>query len=320
MQRYIYWLSMAMFATVASAKDRPWHPPRLADGHIDMQGVWAHTDLTPLERPDDLKTLVITAAEANEIKAKIVAKTDDLSRPAEPSLYFDDRNVEPIRGELRSSMILEPADGKIPGNEAFKSKMGRARDDVLKAFDGPEQRPLSERCVGAMSAMPPVILIPASDLRQIVQTLDTIAIVSEELHEARIVRMNAKHAPAKIESWDGDSIGWWEGNTLVIETKYFTPASGVRAGPNNAFLVSPATTVTERLTRISADEMSYVFKVEDPSYYTQPWTGETRFHRSTSRMMEYACHEGNYSLAYVLMGARAVEAAAARKESETASR
>jgi hypothetical protein len=323
MQRHIYWLSlsMVMFATVAAAKDRPWHPPRLADGHVDMQGVWGHTNLTPFERPDNLKTFAITAAEANEIKAKIVAKTDDLSRPAEPSLYFDDRNVEPIRGELRSSMILDPADGKIPGNEAFKTKMASARDGVLKAFDGPEQRPLSERCVGAMSSMPPVILIPASDLRQIVQTPDTIAIVTEELHEARIIRMNAQHASAKIESWEGDSIGRWDGDTLVIETKYFAPASGVRAGPNSAFLVSPATTVTERLTRVSADEMSYVFTVDDPTYYTKPWTGETRFHRSSSRMLEYACHEGNYSLAYVLMGARATEAAAAEKEkSETASR
>src|SRR5690349_9397654 len=95
MFRNLYWLAlpMAMFATVAVAKDRAWHPPRLADGHVDMQGVWAHTNLTPFERPDDLKTLVITAAEADAIKAKMVAKNDDLSRPSEPSLYFDDRNV-----------------------------------------------------------------------------------------------------------------------------------------------------------------------------------------------------------------------------------
>jgi hypothetical protein len=276
-----------------------------------LQGVWAHTNLTPFERPAELNTFVISAAEAGEIKAKVIARGEDLSRPSEPSLYFDDRNVEPIRGELRSSVVIDPADGKIPGNEAFKTKLGRARAGLLTAFDGPEQRPVSERCLGALSSMPPVQLIPASDLRQIVQTPETLAIVTEELHEARIIRMNAKHAPAAIESWEGDSIGWWEGDTLVIETKYFSPTSEWRASVASALLVSPATIVTERLTRVSADEMKYVFTVEDPTYYTQPWSGETRFDRSTSRMIEYACHEGNYSLTYVLMGARAVEARAA---------
>jgi hypothetical protein len=313
-------VSIALLAAVASAKERPWHPPRLADGHVDLQGVWAHTNSTPFERPADIKTFAITPAEAQAIKAKADAKADDLSRPDEPSLYFDDLNVEPIRREFRSSIVVDPADGKIPGNEAFRAKMSRVRDGVLKAFDGPEQRPISERCLGALSSMPPVQLIPAGDLRQIVQTPDTIAIVTEELHEARIVRMNAKHAPAAIQSWEGDSIGRWEGDTLVIETKYFSPASETRASFASAMLVSPATTITERLTRVSADEMSYVFTVDDPTYYTQPWTGETRFHRSTSPMIEYACHEGNYALGNVLMGARAAEARAAEKEAGTATR
>lgn len=276
-----------------------------------MQGVWAHTNQTPFERPADLNTLVISVEQANAIKAKAVARAEDLSRPAEPSVYFDDRDVEPIRGELHSSIIVDPVDGKIPGNEAYKGKMAHVREDVLKLFDGPEQRPVSERCLGALSSMPPVQLIPASDLRHIIQTRDTIAIWTEELHEARIVRMNAKHAPAAIQSWEGDSIGWWEGDTLVIETKHFAATSEIRASYASAMLVSPTTVVTERLTRVSADEMSYVFTVEDPTYYTRRWTGETRFHRSTKRMIEYACHEGNYSLGYVLMGARAAEAHAA---------
>ena len=149
--------------------------------------------------------------------------------------------------------------------------------------------------------------MPASDLRQIVQTPNSIVIASEELHEARVIRMNSRHVPAAVVSWLGDSIGWWEGQTLVIETKYFSETSAARGGPGSLFFVGPDTTVTERITRVSADELSYVFTVEDPNYYTQPWKGETRFGRSDEQILEYACHEGNYSLTYALMGGRATD-------------
>jgi hypothetical protein len=292
-------------ASVAGAER--YRAPRLDDGQVDLQGTWSHRNLTPLERPADLKSFVITREEALQLQARILAKGEDLSRPAEPSVYFWERNVEPIRGEFRSSIITEPADGRIPGNDPFKQMAKAVGASVLTAFDGPEQRPGAERCLAAISAAPPVTLVPASDLRQILQTRDAIVIASEELHEARVVRMNSKHSSAGITSWLGDSIGWWEGDTLVIETKYFAPTSGARAGPASLFFVGPDTVVTERITRVSRDELSYQFTVEDPTYYTQPWKGETRFQRSDERMLEYACHEGNYSLAYVLMAARAVE-------------
>jgi hypothetical protein len=293
---------------VVDAKDHAYRPPRLKDGHVNLQGVWAHTNLTPLERPAELKSLVITREEAAQIEGKIAAKNDDLKRPAEPSLYFDTRTVEPIRGELRSSIIVEPSDGMIPGNALYKERIGKIRASVLTAFDGPEQRPASERCLSGVSAAPPIQLVPATDLRQIVQTGDTIVIANEEIHETRVIRMNTQHAPAAIVSWLGDSIGWWESDTLVIETRHFAPSSAERMSPNNMFLVSPRTVVVERITRVSDDELSYVFTVEDPTWYTQPWKGETRLHRSRERMLEYACHEGNYSLPYALQGARAQEA------------
>ena len=144
--------------------------------------------------------------------------------------------------------------------------------------------------------------------------LVAIVIASEELHEARVIRMNTQHAPASITSWLGDAIGWWEGGTLVIETKYFAPTSAARAGPGMLFFVGPDTVVTERITRVSADELSYTFTVEDPSYYTQPWKGETRFSRSDEHMLEYACHEGNYSLPFALMSARSLDLAAVAKD------
>ena len=264
--------------------------------------------------PADLKSFVITREEAAQLQARILAKSEDLSRPAEPSVYFWERGIEPIRGEYRSSIVTEPADGKIPSNDRFKALAKATGAAVLTAFDGPEARPGSERCLAAISAAPPVTVVPAADLRQIVQTPHSMIIASEELHEARVIRMNAQHGPAAVVSWLGDSIGWWEGETLVIETKYFAPTSAARAGPASLFFVGPDTTVTERITRVSPGELSYAFTVEDPTYYTQPWKGETRFGRSDEQMLEYACHEGNYSLRYALMGGRATDPVAVAKQ------
>ncbi len=310
--RYIYVCGLLAAAAVAQAGE--YRPPRLADGQVDLQGVWSHRNITPLERPDQFKSLVISREEAAQLQAKILAKSEDLSRPAEPSVYFWDRGIEAIRGEYRRSLIIEPADGTIPGTDHFRARAKAAGAAVLTAFDGPEARPGSERCLAAVSAAPPVTVVPASDLRQFVQTPDAIVIASEELHEARVIRMNAKHGPSAVVSWLGDSIGWWEGETLVIETKYFAPTSAERAGPSHVFLVGPDTKVTERITRVSDDELSYVFTVEDPTYYTRPWKGETRFARSDEPILEYACHEGNYSLAYALMGGRATDPAAVAKK------
>jgi hypothetical protein len=304
------WLSIM----AAAAQAGEYRPPRLPDGQIDLQGVWSHKNITPLERPAELKSFVISREEAAQLQARILAKTNDQSKPGEPAEYFWERGVEAIRGEYRSSIITDPADGKIPATDHFKALAKRTGAAVLTAFDGPEARPGSERCLAAISAAPPVTAVPAADLRQFVQTPQFIAIASEELHEARIVRMNARHGPAAVVSWLGDSIGWWDGETLVIETKYFSPTSAARGGPGSLFFVGPDTTVTERITRVSADELRYLFTVEDATYYTQPWKGETHFGRSSDQMLEYACHEGNYSLGNALMSARELENAAVAKE------
>jgi hypothetical protein len=310
--RHIY--VCGLLAAAAAAQAGEYRAPRLRDGQVDLQGVWSHKNITPLERPAELKTFVITREEAAQLQARILAKTNDLSKPGEPAEYFWERGVEAIRGEYRSSQITDPADGKIPGNEHFKSLAKATGAAVLTAFDGPEARPNSERCLAAISSAPPVTVVPAADLRQFVQTRNAIVIASEELHEARVVRMNAQHSPAAVVSWLGDSIGWWEGATLVIETKHFAPSSAERGGPGSLFFVGPNTTVTERITRVSRDELQYLFTVEDPTYYTQPWKGESRFGRSDDKILEYACHEGNYSLPFALMSARALDAVTVAKD------
>lgn len=298
----------------ASAADAAYRAPRLPDGRPDLQGTWAHTNMVPLERSKEHKTLAISAEEAKKIEAIEEAKSNDLTKPNEPADTLDERRVRPIHGQLRSSIIVEPEDGQIPGTPLFNESKARAGAAVLGAFDGPEQRPLSERCLVSPNSSPPVLLIPANDLRQIVQTRDTIVISSEPFHDTRIIRINGKHTPSAIVSWTGDSIGWWAGETLVIETTQFIPSLVGHGSPYGLYFVSPQTVVTEKLTRISKDEILYAFSVEDPAFYQKPWRGETIFTLSADLMYAFDCHEGNYSLPNALYGERVKEAAANQKQ------
>jgi hypothetical protein len=287
----------------AAQKQRTYRAPRLPDGHIDIEGIWKNSNLTPLERPQEFTQLTITATDAARLKAQYLVPAGGANQPDDPGRGLEDRSFEPIRGELRSSQIIDPDDGRIPWNEAYKEKPAALRRAVLNAFDNPEQRPPLERCLGSNGA-PPMQPNPEGNFYQFVQTPDTTVIMSEVSHDARIVRMNSMHSPPAITSWLGDSIGWWEKDTLVVETKYFAPNSAVRMNSRHLFLVSPQTTVIERFSRVSDHELNYVFSVSDPTYYTRSWTGETHLLRSKERMFEGACHEGNYSMRNILEAAR----------------
>jgi hypothetical protein len=154
--------------------------------------------------------------------------------------------------------------------------------------------------------------MPNANLHRIIQTPSYVVIESEFNHEARIIRMNATHNPANMVSWLGDATARWDGETLVVETKYFTPADPMRMAPFYMFFISPQAVVVERFTMLSNAEMSYEFTVNDPTYYTRAWTGENHLLRTDDLMFEYACHEGNYSLSGILQGARALEATKAK--------
>ena len=299
------WALLALLDTAhAAEKPQTYRPPRLPDGHVDMQGIWKNSNLTPLERPPEFTQLTITAADAVGLKAKYLAGTGGPNQPDDPGRVLEDRNIEPIRGELRSSQIIDPPDGKIPWNEAFIAKPAALRRTVLNAFDNPEERPAIERCLSS-NGVPPMQPNLDGNIYQFVQTPATTVIVSEFVHDSRVIRMNGTHSPAEITSWLGDSIGWWEKGTLVVETKYFAPSSAIRLNARYVYLVSPQTIVIERFTRASENELNYVFTVTDPAFYTRPWTGETRLLRTKNRMFEDACHEGNYSMRNILEAARA---------------
>jgi hypothetical protein len=293
-------LLLATASCALFAKDAPYSPPRVEGGRPDLQGNWVATNRTPLVRPAGLTELRITAEQAREIEARGHAREHDLTIPNETPEFFDERRVEPIRGELRSSIIVDPADGRIPATALLSERIEALRTQNRDNMDGPEKRPLWERCIGSLAAHPPMLAIGFTNLHQIVQTRDAVVFFSESLHEARIMRLDSRHPPAAVTSWLGASTARWEGDTLVVETRNFNPEQNRSAD----FLISTGTVIVERFTRVSRDELNYVFTVTDPTYYTQPWTGETLYRRSDEQIFEDACHEGNYSLKHILEGGR----------------
>ena len=296
---------LVMLSCSAVANEQSYRAPRLDNGQPDMQGVWVASNSTPLQRPSGFSTLVIDEAQAAKLLATVSARFEDRSTPTEPTEYFDPHSIERVRGQLRSSIIVDPPDGLIPGNDLFKLHAARARAAVLSAMDGPEQRPAAERCLASQTTQPPILAIRNGvNLHQIVQTASSFVFVSEFVGAARIVRLNSPRAPAAITSWLGDSIGRWEGDVLIVETRGFTPSDHFRMGSTGDFLVTPATVVTERFVRVAPDSIDYTFTVEDPTYYTRPWTGESHFLRRDEPLLEFACHEANYSLVHILEGAR----------------
>ena len=231
-----------------------------------------------------------------------------------------------IDGQKRTSLVIDPADGRVPqmtpaarqrmlaNRNARPTSDQSAREDDPGfegggAYDDPERRPLGERCLmgfGSTSGPPILPTYFYNNLHQIVQTADTVVILTEMVHDARVVRMNAQHLPSTIRKWMGDSVGRWEGDTLVIDTTNFTDKTRFRGS-------SDALHTIERLTRVDARTLRYQFTVEDPTTWTRPWTAEYTWPATKDLMYEYACHEGNYAMGNILRGARLKEATEAKK-------
>jgi hypothetical protein len=233
-----------------------------------------------------------------------------------------------VNGQIRTSIVIDPPDGHVPPfNAAARKRQAGARalptsdtgesQDVRATtrrgeFDNPEERPLAERCLlgfGSTSGPPALPDYFYNDLHQIVQTPDSIMILTEMIHDARIVRMNAKHLPKNILRWMGDSVGHWEGDTLVIDTTNFTDKTRFRGSTENLHVV-------ERLTRIDDKTLLYRFTVEDPDTWDRPWTGEMTWPATNQPILEYACHEGNYAFGDVMRGARKQEAEEAEAKTQ----
>ena len=224
-----------------------------------------------------------------------------------------------IDGEYRTSIIIDPPDGRQPPRTPENRATAAARrgsvlansgtawwlEDDLNApgpYDDPEQRPVSERCLMGFgsTAGPPMLSVLYNNMKRIVQTDETVMILVEMVHDARIVRINQEHDPPEIRSWLGDSVGHWEGDTLVVDTTNFTDSPSLGGASRNLHVV-------ERFTRVDAETLLYRFTVEDPTVWTAPWSGEYTWLASDNKVYEYACHEANYSFGGILRGARVLE-------------
>jgi len=227
-----------------------------------------------------------------------------------------------VNGEKRASIVVDPPDGKIPPMkpEARRRQAALLVDPSASeasaangrpgAFDGPELRPLAERCLlgfGSTSGPPTLPNYFYNNLKQIVQTPTTIMILVEMVHDVRIIRMNAEHVPPTVRKWMGDSVGHWEGDTLVVDTTNFTNKTQFQGASEQLHVV-------ERFTRVNANTLLYRFTVDDPQTWEKPWSGEYPWNATDEHIYEYACHEGNYSLGDMLRGARAQEKDAAQKK------
>lgn len=329
---------LAMLATGA-ATAQEYTVPRTEWGVPDLQGVWKHASIIPFERPVALgEKRSYTEAEALEIERAEQQRFDANNEPLDPDrpppevaeslpplgnydLFWreDAQFIPTIDGEWRTSAIIDPPNGRLP--PLLPEMLGRLqeqrRDDQetrgLRS-NGPEGRSLGERCLVAFGNLSGPVMSPViynSNL-QFLQTPDYVVIVAEMVHDARIIKLADEHnaAAAQQRKWMGDSIGRWEGDTLVVETKYFNTWHSFRGLPVDNL------TVTETFRRTSNNKLVYGFTVEDPTVFTAPFSGEYPLSLNNEPIFEYACHEGNYGMVGILAGARRLESLEAAAENE----
>jgi len=309
--------------TPAAAKS--YTPPRTADGHPDLQGLWDFRNVIPLERPSQYASKeFLTDEEAAEFE-----------RSASERLNMDRRDDDPTRtpavvngapatadvaraynefwydfgkkfvGSKRSSLIVDPPDGKIPPlTPQAKKRADDYEERRARPASGPEDLRIGERCIMGFNAGPPMLPGAYNNNMQLFQTPDYVAIVTEMVHNTRIIPLGGG-PQLSIPQWSGNSRGHWEGNTLVVETKgFYANTSFANSGPNMHLI--------EKFSRIDADNLLYEFTVSDPTTWTKPFTAQVPMRKSSESLFEYACHEGNYGIKGILSAARAVEKEAAK--------
>lgn len=295
-------LALVLALGATGALCGPWKAPRTALGQPDLEGLWTSNSLSRLERPDIYPTVVISEAQARAIPPPPLIPPDPTGQ-AESETYDAGLALARVRGEIRSAWIVDPPDGRLP----FTPE-GHARAYKPPTFDGPETRTNQERCLMMPGVGPPLASSLYNNSLQIIQTKDHVAIYLEMNHEVRIIPMG-RAGHSKVHRWMGDTVGWWEGDALVMETTNFSPSESARSSPLIRTYLSPKAVVTERLERVSPGEILYSYTVTDPPNYTRPWRGEMPLLATKGPIYEYACHEGNYSLPNILAGARAQERA-----------
>jgi hypothetical protein len=285
---------------------------RTPDGQPDLQGFWTNTTYTPLERPKNVTKEFYTKEEATDIARGTAKLEAEQTKPGTiPDVHYDftqfglDKSQGPLAFNLRTSLIVDPPDGKIPPMTSEGRKRVAERAEARKRLGAPtdaaQNQALGARCIIMEVAGPPMFPGAYNNNYQIVQTAGYVMILSEMIHDARIIPLDRRpNLPSGIRQWMGSSRGYWDGDTLIVETTNFNGRNPFRGSSEDMRLV-------ERFQRIDEDTIIYRFTVDDPATWTSPWSAELPMRKTTGPLFEHACHEGNYGLYNMLAGARAEE-------------
>ena len=297
-------------STPAAAPSKVWTVPRTPDGQPDLQGYWSYATITPLERPDAQggKSLLTDeeVVEVNEQYDTLADRREGVGTDADVALAYNQFWWDRGKSTGRTSLIVDPENGKLPPltADAQKRRAEKAAYQRAHPSDSAADRNLQERCI-MYHGVPP---LPTgyNNHYQIFQSAHYVAILDENIHDARMIPLDGRpHLAKGIGQWNGDSRGHWEGDTLVVETTNYSDKTVLK------FPMDGRTTRSvERFRRVSPDRIQYTFTITDPATYARPWTAELPLTRITGPLFEYACHEGNYGMVGILSGARAQEKAA----------
>ena len=286
------------------------------DPHQAFEGMWNSATATPLERPRQLKDKpFFTAAEAAEWERQVALRNEEPSPQAATTgtgtgtynTFYREFGTRTVK-TLRTSIVTDPPDGRIPALTAAAAEVGRRRLERMKAAENPEDLGLQDQCLTFLTAGPPMLPYSYNSNYQIVVTRDAVVVHAEMIHDARIIHLDGRpHLPPSLRQWMGDSIGRWEGNTLVVDTTNFRDGSGFYGDAGGNFGWDENLHLVERFSLFDADTLLYQFEIDNPTAFTRPWKGELTMTRSTENIYEFACHEGNYSLENMMRGYRAAE-------------
>jgi hypothetical protein len=315
---------LVVIGAIVPAFGQQYKVPRTPDGHPDFQGFWENNIATPLQRPPEIAdrpTLTDNEVEKMRSKAKelFTGKSDAVffdgfypavldnvlglrsgfkSTDGETGDYGSEWNDERA-WENRTSLIFDPPNGRIPELTPKALAARATARGMIGRLDSAKDRPLGERCITYGS---PQLTAGYQSYYQIVETPGAVMIMLEMFHDVRVVKMDGRpHPPANIQGWMGDSIGHWEGDTLVVDTRNYKPRAFQSISSDKLHII-------EKFTRQDENVLRYEITVDDPETYTKPWSLMIPLQRSTKPVYEYACHEGNYAMTGILAGARAEEA------------
>src|SRR5437764_6805198 len=315
-------LSLIMSLGAMAVAGQGYRAPLTPDGQPDLQGFWTNSTYTPLQRPKDVTKEFYTREEALDAAKRAAIEESEQTEPGTVAdVHYDltqfglDRSQGTFAVNLRTSLIVDPSDGRLPPLSAEGQRRAVARAAARKSRGGPhdsvQNEPLGARCILMDHNGPPMLSGAYNNDYQIVQAPGYVMILAEMLHDVRIIPLDGRpHLAPSVRQWTGSYRGHWEGQTLVVDTTNLTDKFAFQGA-------SLSMRLTERFTRVDEDSIRYQFTVDDPATWTRPWSAEMPWKKTTGPIFEHACHEGNYGLSNTLAGARAEEKRAAEEAAKS---